>query len=246
MEGRAAGLTQQPGRQVPETFDAGRRLQMLGSEYSGLTAARSMAWGEAFARAGMFLTVLSGAVVALALVSQAAGFGDQFRLFALLLLPVVLFVGVATYARVVQVNNEDFIWLAGLNRIRHAWVELDPGIEPYLVTAQHDDARGIARSYAVPDATFGVAHAFVTVPGMIGVVVAVVAAALAALAVLQLRGSDVVAVVAGVMAFVAMIMVLALYQLRAVTALSRIHVQRFPTPQGPPSAAPNAEPSGSL
>ena len=49
------------------------------------------------AAASMFLSVLSGAVVALALVAQATAFGDGFVTFALLILPVVLFVGVVSF-----------------------------------------------------------------------------------------------------------------------------------------------------
>jgi hypothetical protein len=41
----------------------------------------------------MFITVLSAAVVALALVAQATAFGSAFYTFALLTLPIVLFVG---------------------------------------------------------------------------------------------------------------------------------------------------------
>src|SRR5512132_4372637 len=69
------------------------RMQVLATEHWSLLASRSLAWGETFARTGMFLTTLSGAVVAIALVAQASGFGPEARLFALAILPIVLFVG---------------------------------------------------------------------------------------------------------------------------------------------------------
>src|SRR6184192_3658895 len=75
------------------------RLQILSTEHWSLLASRSLAWNESFSRAGMFLTTLTGAIVALALVAQASAFGDGFTLFALVILPVVLFIGVATYIR---------------------------------------------------------------------------------------------------------------------------------------------------
>ena len=44
----------------------------------------------------MFIAALSGAVIALALVGQATDFGDGFVAFALVLLPVVYFLGLST------------------------------------------------------------------------------------------------------------------------------------------------------
>jgi hypothetical protein len=43
------------------------------------------------------LSVLAASVIALALVAQATGFGSGFTAFALVLLPVVLFLGLTTY-----------------------------------------------------------------------------------------------------------------------------------------------------
>jgi hypothetical protein len=73
------------------------RLQILSTEHWSLLASRSLAWNESFSRAGMFLSALSGAIVALALVAQASAFGQGFTLFALVILPAVLFVGVTTF-----------------------------------------------------------------------------------------------------------------------------------------------------
>ena len=84
---------------VPTEADAAARalrVQLLATEHWSLLATRSLSWNESFARAGMFLTLLSGAIVALALVAQATSFGDAFVLFAVMILPVVLFIGVAT------------------------------------------------------------------------------------------------------------------------------------------------------
>lgn len=66
------------------------RIQILATEHWSLLATRGMTWNEMFTRAGMFLTTLSAAVVALALVAQATDFGGNFHVFALLILPVVL------------------------------------------------------------------------------------------------------------------------------------------------------------
>jgi hypothetical protein len=75
------------------------RVQILATEHWSLLASRSLAWNESFSRAGMYLSTISGATVALALIAQASDFGDRFRLFALAILPVVLFVGIGTVLR---------------------------------------------------------------------------------------------------------------------------------------------------
>ena len=69
------------------------RTQILATEHWSLLATRSLGWNEIYSRAGMFLNVLSAAVVALALVAQATDFGQGFRVFAYLVIPVVLVVG---------------------------------------------------------------------------------------------------------------------------------------------------------
>jgi hypothetical protein len=91
----------QPGGSTEHPDSAARalRVQILATEHWSLLATRSLSWNESFARASMFLTLLSGATVALALVAQATAFGEGFAVFALLILPVVLFIGLATYVR---------------------------------------------------------------------------------------------------------------------------------------------------
>jgi hypothetical protein len=86
------------------------RLQILTTEHWSLLSTRALSWNEAFNRATMFLPVLSGAVLALALVAQARRFDEGFTTFALLILPVVLVVGIATFMRLVAINHEDIGW----------------------------------------------------------------------------------------------------------------------------------------
>ena len=125
----------------------GQRIAILSTEHWNLLATRSLSWSESFSRASMFLTVLSGAVVALALVAQATGFGDGFTLFALLALPVVLFVGATTFVRLVEVNNEDVHWVYGMNLLRHAYLDMEPDLEPYFVSGSASDAAAIVKTY---------------------------------------------------------------------------------------------------
>src|SRR6266513_6315027 len=106
FERTAGGMSAEPspaprfGESAPSgEASPAMRLQILSTEHWGLLATRSLAWNESFSRAGMFLSALSGAIVALALVAQASHFGEGFKLFAFVILPVVLFVGVTTYIR---------------------------------------------------------------------------------------------------------------------------------------------------
>ena len=119
------------------------RMQVLATEHWGLLATRSMVWNEMFARAGMFLTTLTGAVVALALVAQATDFSTGFLIFALAILPVELFVGFASVVRMGKANYYDSLCVIGMNRIRHAYMQLTPEIEPFLVMGTHDDLDSI-------------------------------------------------------------------------------------------------------
>ena len=83
---------------------------ILATEHWSLLATRSLIWNEAMSRATVFLTVLSASIVALALLADATGFGPQTTTLALVLLPVVLLLGIATYVRLVQVTPRSSSW----------------------------------------------------------------------------------------------------------------------------------------
>jgi hypothetical protein len=155
------------------------RLQILSTEHWSLLSTRGLSWNEAFSRATMFLSVLSGAVVALALVAQVTSFGEAFLTFAMLILPVVLFIGVTTFVRLVQINHEDVRWVIGMNLLRHAYLEAAPELRPYFITGFHDDEAGIMTTFAARPGPGGFAHQFVTTPGMLAVVDGALAGTLA-------------------------------------------------------------------
>lgn len=162
------------------------RLQILTTEHWSLLSTRALSWNEAFSRAAMFLSVLSGAVVALALVAQATSFDEGFVTFALLILPVVLFVGIATFMRLVAINHEDVGWVAGMNLLRHAYLGAAPELRPYFVTGSSDDEAGIMATFGATPGPGGFAHVFVTTPGMLAVVDGVVAGVLAGIVALRI------------------------------------------------------------
>src|SRR5260221_2422641 len=108
---------------------AAAKLQILATEHWSLLATRSLTYTESLGRVNVFLAVLSGAVIALALVAQADHFGATFMAIAILTLLVVLFTGIATVARLMHLNRDDYRWVVGMNRLRHAYLELHPELE---------------------------------------------------------------------------------------------------------------------
>jgi hypothetical protein len=57
-------------------------------------------------------------IIALAPLADATGFGPHATTLALVLLPVVLLLGIATYARLVQINTEELRLVLAVNRLR--------------------------------------------------------------------------------------------------------------------------------
>jgi hypothetical protein len=175
-----------------DALDDARALTILTTEHWSLLSARGLAYNESFSRAGMFLTFLSATLVALGIMAPATGFSHDFLLVAVALLGVDLFVGLATLGRVASATTEDIRYLQGMNRLRHAYHEIVPGLEPYFITSRHDDVRGIFAVYGTtgrPASLQGVLHGFTTVPGMVGVICSAVTAAIAGIVVLLLTGS---------------------------------------------------------
>lgn len=200
----------------PDAAARALRVQMLATEHWSLLATRSMSWNESFARAGMFLTLLSGSTVALALVAQATAFGDSFSVFALLLLPVVLYIGTATYVRLIEINNEDLVWVRGMNRLRRAYLEIDPGLAPHFITGTEENAEGFMKTYGAPMEGSAFLHGLVTTPTTIGVVNAAIAAVLLAILASRFDRSVELAATAGVATFLLVFGVEAWYGYRAV------------------------------
>jgi hypothetical protein len=214
---------------------AAGKLQILATEHWSLLATRSLTYTESIGRVNMFLAILSGAMIALALVAQADRFGTTFVAVAIFMLTVVFFVGVATVRRLNMLNRDDYKWVVGMNRLRHAYLELHPELEPNFITSPHDDLPGALQTLGldpVSAPTLGtVFHGFVTLPGMISVIVASVAAAIAGLAAIGFGTPTYVVLLAGLIAFVAVLTVMARSSRRAFRAFGPSADVHFPTPK---------------
>ena len=209
--------------------------QILGTEHWNLLATRSLIWNEAMSRATVFLTVLSASIIALALLADATGFGAQTTTLALVLLPVVFLLGLAAYARLVQINTEEFQLVLAMNRLRNAYLTIEPGLEPYLTTGHHDDERGVIATYMLnrPTRQWLWVHFLVNTPTIVATVDAALAAAIAVLILQVAEAPRAVAVAGGVVAFLVVWGVLFRLQLHTLRPL-RGTTPRFPTPPEAP------------
>ena len=110
------------------------------TEHFTLQTARAVVNAEISARLQLYMTTLSSAIIALALVGQVSGaLGRAFQAFALVLLPVVYFLGAATLARLLQAAAEWRTYGQGMSRIRHWYLEVAPEMAPYFVLPATDD-----------------------------------------------------------------------------------------------------------
>lgn len=205
------------------------RIQILATEHWSLLATRSMTWNELFTRASMFITVLSAAVVALALVAQATDFGDNFRTFALLVLPVTLLLGIGTFIRLGDAMTED-VWLViGMNRLRHAYLDIAPDLEPYFLTGHHDDVAGIMQTRG-PRIPTGRSRMLSATPALVAIINAVLVGVILALVAGLLVNHPLIPTMIGVLSAIAAAVVMAaIIPLRQIRHFAAGLESRFPS-----------------
>ena len=221
---------------TPPTSADGVKMQILSTEHWSLLATRSLGYTDSFGRANMFFAVLSGAVIALALIAQGGRFDSTFYIAAILLLAIVFFVGMATIARIGHLNAEDAHWLRGMNRIRHAYLELRPELSKYFVTGQYDDMHGVFTTLGLNARPPGqnvlsdLGHGVQTLPGMLGIIVSVVGGAWGAVAAIALGAPQYVAIAAGAICFLLTVTALTVTGRRAIIASAKTWKPNFPSP----------------
>ncbi len=204
----------------------------LGPEYALLGGLLSTTWSASLTRTSIFLFTLSSAGVALGFAAQAGIDRGYFRDLALVVLPIVLFIGVTTFIRVVQLQRESVVYLTGLNRIRRLMQDGAPGSAPYYVLPRNDDVAAIfsGPGTGMPGHAprFRLLNLVSQTQGVVGIVTAAVAAAFAGLAVAPL-GSLAVVILAGA-AFLVTLVVLFTYWQRSIAEIVAAREPMFPTP----------------
>jgi hypothetical protein len=187
----------------------------------------------------MFLSTLSGATVALALAAQASNFGRTFVLFALAVLPVVLYVGVTTFARLGQSNYHDFRCVVGMNRIRSAYLEIEPELKRYFVMSPYDDVNGVIMTQGYPPERSLAVRLVSATPAVVATLTSAVAGVIGAILGYQVsQGTG--ALVGGLAGFAVVMVVLNLYARRQMLATWRAHQPQFPTPDAEQQGHPRS------
>ena len=212
----AAGTLRDADQPSVSGLPANVALQILATEHWSLLSTRSLTWNESFSRTTMFLSTLSGSIVAMAVVAQASSFGRESLWFVLALLAIALTLGLGTFARLLDVNREDVLWVRGMNRLRKAYVELAPDLGQYLIASTNDDEAGVLRTLgAKANVSPLYHHVLMTTPAIVAVIDAGITAAVLA-CVSLLAGLPMVATSAlSLGGFASMAILLLRWQLRA-------------------------------
>jgi hypothetical protein len=119
-----------------------------------------------------------------------------------------------------------------MNRIRAAYLEIAPHLEPYFITGHHDDLEGIMVTGGWGD--FPKLYGFVTTPAVVAVICGVVAGMITFLAATQLRTPGLPAAAIGVSVFVAEVAVANRYETASMAKAVRRNRSINPTPPASP------------
>ena len=139
------------------------------TEHFTLQGARASTISESTGRATMFLSAVSGGLVALGLIATASRVGTAFYAFGLVVLPTLAFIGLVTFERALQSGIEDRGYARRIALLRGFYFDEAPELAPYLMSVPESErlhALGLGG---------GRWQSFRTVAGMVAVITAVVA-----------------------------------------------------------------------
>jgi hypothetical protein len=163
----------------------GPAVTMATTEHFNLQTARAATISEANGRASIYLAALSSNLIALAFIGQMSHLGAAFYAFALVLLPVLAYVGFVTFQRLVQSSLEDIAYAQRIARLRHLYVALAPELEPYLLVSRRRPPESLVNGGLFAPGEWQVTR---TTGGMVAVVNSVVIGAAAGVALAAVGG----------------------------------------------------------
>jgi hypothetical protein len=185
-------------------------LQILITEHTNLQAARSATVFEANGRTSLFLGAVSSSLVALAFIGQISEMGNAFFLFALILLPSLIFLGLVTFVRVNQTGIEDMIAARSINRIRHYYTDVAPLAKTYFMLSTNDDMIGYVQNLGGHASIF---QQFVSTAGLVSVINSILTAVFVGLMTFSLfNAALLLCIAAGVVVFAASVALYMRYQ----------------------------------
>ena len=165
-------------RQAELASSLGPAVTFATTEHFNLQTARAMTVSEANGRASIYLAALSSNLIALAFIGQMSRLGVAFYGFALILLPVLAFVGVVTFLRLVQCSIEDIAYAQRIGLLRAFYLELSPELAQYLVVVRGKPSTAPSHAERLAPSAWQLT---LTAAGMVAVVNSVVVAAFAGL-----------------------------------------------------------------
>ncbi len=204
----------------------------LTEEYRLLSTMLSTVWSASLQRVSLFLGVVSAIGVALGFVAQDGVLSSTFTTFALVVLPLALVLGLGTFVRSVELQREAYVYITGLNRIRHSIAMSMPATRPYFVLSIHDDATGVYRSQGtgirLRPPRFQLVFALVQTQGIVALICAALAGIIGGLAT-ALIAADLAWLVAGI-GFALVLVGLVMYWRRSFGEIQNAVRPLFPTP----------------
>jgi hypothetical protein len=156
----------------------GPAVSMVTTEHFNLQSARAATISEANGRANIYLAAVSSNLIALAFIGQMSRLGPDFYAFALILLPVLAFIGVVTFQRLVQSSFEDIAYAQRIARLRDLYMALVPELEPYLLVQRARPGESLLHGELPAPSGWQLA---LTTAGMVSIVNSVVIGATAGL-----------------------------------------------------------------
>lgn len=163
-----------PTNDSPDSTQSGGSVRAPLAQACGNAVGPAVTFAEPNGRASIYLAALSSNLIALAFIGQMSRVGSAFYAFALILLPVLAFIGVVTFQRVVQSSIEDIAYAKRVARLRAFYLDVAPGLEPFLVVVRGPRAEALLHHESLrPSAR----QLTLTTAGMVAVVNSVVIAA---------------------------------------------------------------------
>jgi hypothetical protein len=181
-----------PGVNRPHGDPRPAAVTFATTEHFTLQGARAATIAESTGRASMFLSAVSGGLVALGLIATASRVGTAFYAFGLILLPTLTFVGLVTFQRALQSGIEDVGYARRIALLRGYYFDEAPELTSYLMSVPGPER---LRVLGLGEGRW---QAFRSVAAMVAVITAVLAgSAIGLLAAVASEHSLAAALVAG-------------------------------------------------
>jgi len=207
-----------------------RMTQTLTTEHFTLQGLRGGTIAESNGRLGHYLSAVGSGLVALAFVADVSELGPIFLAFSIGIFPVLIFLGIMTLVRLLQMGITDSLCVQAINRIRHFYVEIAPETERYLSFPHYDDPEAVEQTM-MPFHT--ALQGFASTPGPVIMINSVLAGAFASILVGGLPSLTLLPAIAiGSLLFVLAIGLHYQIAARVWPRETREHAEvRFPTPE---------------